>query len=327
MKKYLSIIIVFAMFIVLFLISQNRYKMYSKNLFYMDTYINIKLYAKNKNEADFIFSEADKIYSKYQKLTNRYDANSDISYINNNTDNLSEITIDKDLYKMIELSLFWSEKSNHKFNINLGNIISIWKNFRDNKTGIPTKEELINAKNSINDIILLEKNKIKNNNPSIDLGGVSKGYATKKVADMLRDNNIKHFIINAGGNVVVGEAYNKDFYTIGIESPINKSEIYAKIKGNNISVVTSGGYERFYEYEGIKYHHIIDPDTLYPANNMLSVTVITEDSALADILSTTLFLLPVEDGIKLVEKLDNVEAIFYIDENNIKKTKGFNKYE
>ena len=100
---------------------------------------------------------------------------------------------------------------NNKFNINLGNIISIWKNFRDNKTGIPTKEELINAKNSINDIILLEKNKIKNNNPSIDLGGVSKGYATKKVADMLKDNNIKHFIINAGGNVVVGEAYNKDF--------------------------------------------------------------------------------------------------------------------
>lgn len=293
----------------------------------MNTYINIKLYAKNEKKANEMFEKADVIYKHYQKMTDVYNDESDISYINNNDSNLEELEIDKDLYKMIKMSLDWYEKSNHKFNINIGSLIKVWKKYRDNKTGLPTKEELKSATSNINDIILLKNNKIKNNHPNIDLGGVSKGYATQKVADMFKENKIFNFIINAGGNVVVGDAYDKDYYKIGIESPIKNNELYQVVKGNNISVVTSGGYQRFYEYNGVKYHHIIDPTTMYPASNMLSVSVISTDSALADILSTTLFLLPPDVGLKLVNSLDDVEAIFYVDSNNIVKSKGFKDYE
>jgi len=291
----------------------------------MDTYINVKVYVKSSDKANKLFDKVDKIYTKYQKLTDVYDDNSDISLINNNKSNDEYLKIDKDLYNMIELALSYKDISNNKFNINMGNTIKVWKKCRDNKNGIPTKKELNNSINN-NDIVLKD-NMILNNHPSIDLGAVSKGYATKEVGEMLDDNKVFNYIINAGGNVLVGKAYKKDKFSIGIESPTNNNDVYTVVKGNNISVVTSGGYERFYEYEGIKYHHIIDPDTLYPANNCLSVTVVTKDSAKADILSTTLFLLPVDEALELVNKLDDVEAIFYVNDNKIIKSKGFNKYE
>ena len=97
------------------------------------------------------------------------------------------------------------------------------------------------------------------------------------------------------------------------------------VKDENISVVTSGGYERFYLYEGVLYHHIIDPKTKYPANYMKSVTVIANDSTLCDLLSTTLFLMSVEDGIEFIKEYE-VDVIWYTNNNEIIKSEGF-KYE
>lgn len=325
--KYLLGLVIIILIIIGMYVYSNKLKVYSKNFFYMDTYINVKLYTNNKTNADNMFKKVDEIYKKYQKLTDVYNTDSDIYYVNNNDSNLDILEIDKDLYSMIELALSWYEKSENKFNINLGSVIKIWKSYRDNEMGIPTLDELKNAYNSINSIVLLGNNKIKNNHPSIDLGGISKGYASQEVAEMLKNSGINNFIINAGGNVVVGKAYNKEKYSIGIENPEIDNDLYQVVKGNDISIVTSGGYERFYEYNGVKYHHIIDPDTLFPANNYLSVTVIANDSALADILSTTLFLLPIDKGLEIIDSMDDVEAIYYIDSNNIIKSKGFNKYE
>lgn len=295
----------------------------------MDTYISIKINTnKSSTKAKDILDGVNDIYNKYQKLTDVYDENSDLSYINNNDSKDKYITIDKDLYNMISLALTWYDKSDGLFNINMGSIIKVWKKYRDNGSGIPSIKELKNTGSiDINNIKLIDNNKIENTKPNIDLGAISKGYATKEVGEYLKENGIKSYIINAGGNVLVGKNKNKKFYSIGIENPLDKSNIYQIVKGNNIAVVTSGGYERFYEYNGKKYHHIIDPNTLFPANNMLSVTVISSNSALADILSTTLFLMNPDDAIKLVNSLDDVECIIYLDKDNIIKSKGINKYE
>ena len=99
-----------------------------------------------------------------------------------------------------------------------------------------------------------------------------------------------------------------------------------KIKGNNISVTTSGSYERYYEYEG-KNHHIIDPNTLFPSDYASSVTVITDDAAVGEILSTTLFLMPTSEGLEYISKFNNVEAIWYEKDGNIVMSHGMNKYE
>ena len=325
MKKILAVILVLIFVIGTFLFTRNTLKEYNKNFFYMDTVINIKI-KTNKNNIDNIFNDIDKIYSKYQKLTNYYDKESILYYINNNTDTIDTLEIDKDLYEMLKLANTWNNKSNGKFNVNIGKVLEIWKEARDNNS-LPNIDALKEAYNSINDIVLLENNKIKNTNPSIDLGAIAKGYASEKVSKYIEENDIKDYIINAGGNVIVGTPSNKDRYSIGIKDPEKTNSIFKTIYGKNISVVTSGSYERFYEVDGIRYSHIIDPDTLYPATNFQSVTVISSSSTLSDILSTTLFILPLEDGLNIVENMPNVEAIYYIDSNNIIKTKGFEKYE
>ena len=333
MKKYFKYILAFILVVVFivcgYLSFYKKTKEYSKNLFYMDTYINVKFSSNiGDTKANEILDGVDSIYNKYQILTDTYNTESNIYYINNNNSNDEELTIDSDLYDMLKLSLEWYQKSNGKFNINMGNVIAVWKKYRDAEAGIPTLEELkASGSIDINNVVLLGNNKIKNTKPNIDLGGVSKGYTTGKVADYLKANGINNFIINAGGNVVVGENATKDYYSIGIENPEDTSDIYQVVKGNNIAVVTSGGYERFYEYNGVRYHHIIDPDTLFPANNMLSVTIVASDSGLADILSTTLFLMKPEEAIDFVNSLDNVEAIIYVNANTILKSDGFSNYE
>ncbi len=316
--KYISIILIILLLIFIYLTKTNEY---STNLFYMDTYISIKINDNNKNKVKRAFKEAENLYKTYHNLTDRYNKSSQLYLINHTKD---KTKIDKELYNLIKYSYDWYFKTDGLFNINMGSIIDVWAYYRDNKKGIPDISEL-QFDNNIDNIILLDNNEIINKG-NIDLGGIVKGYVTKLVGECFEKIGIKDYIINAGGNVLVGKK-TKDNYKIGIESPLKDGNIYQIVNGNNISVVTSGSYERFYEYEGQIYHHIINPNTLYPSNYMKSVTIISNDSALADILSTTLFLMPIEKGKEYLKKFNNVEAIWYDNNNNIIKTEGFSKYE
>ncbi len=332
MKNKKTILILILFFVILIIILYNSFKsrIYERNYSYFDTYINVKIYSNSSKKANEALDEIDKIYSEYHKLTDRYNSYQGITNlytINNNVLNEEYLKIDKKLYELIEYGINMYKWSNGKVDISMGNVIDIWKGYREAGISIPTIEELkyVNY-NNINEIELKD-NKIKNNNLNIDLGSISKGFATKKVGKYLESIGLKKYLINAGGNVLTGESYKKDKYKIGLENPNNQSDIYKIIKVENEAVVTSGGYLRYYEYNGTKYHHIIDPDTLFPANNVKSVTVITKDSAYADFLSTYLFLLPLEDGKKYVDELDNVEAIWYLSDDTTVISKGFSKYE
>ncbi len=332
MKNKKTILIFILLFVILIFILCNSFKnrIYERNYSYFDTYINIKVYSNSSKKANEALDEIDKIYSEYHKLTDRYNSYQGITNlytINNNVLNEEYLKIDKKLYELIEYGINMYKWSNGKVDISMGNVIDIWKGYREAGISIPTIEELkyVNY-NNINEIELKD-NKIKNNNLNIDLGSISKGFATKKVGEYLESIGLKKYLINAGGNVLTGESYKKDKYKIGLENPNNQNDIYKIIKVENEAVVTSGGYLRYYEYNGTKYHHIIDPDTLFPANNVKSVTVITKDSAYADFLSTYLFLLPLEDGKKYVDELDNVEAIWYLNDDTTVTSKGFSKYE
>ena len=332
MKNKKTILILILFFVILIIILYNSFKsrIYERNYSYFDTYINVKIYSNSSKKANEALDEIDKIYSEYHKLTDRYNSYQGITNlytINNNVLNEEYLKIDKKLYELIEYGINMYKWSNGKVDISMGNVIDIWKGYREAGISIPTIEELkyVNY-NNINEIELKD-NKIKNNNLNIDLGSISKGFATKKVGEYLESIGLKKYLINAGGNVLTGESYKKDKYKIGLENPNNQNDIYKIIKVENEAVVTSGGYLRYYEYNGTKYHHIIDPDTLFPANNVKSVTVITKDSAYADFLSTYLFLLPLEDGKKYVDELDNVEAIWYLNDDTTVTSKGFSKYE
>ncbi len=330
MKKNIilgTLIIIISIIIVVFI--TNTEKMFSKNYFYMDTLINVKIYAKEK-ELGNIFSEIDKIYNDYHKLTDRfnsYDNLINVYYINNNDLSDETLTIDNRLYEMLEYSLKWKEKTNGLFNIEFGNVIAIWKEFLQGDSNLPTQEQLENAVQETKEVKLLGNNQILNNKPNIDLGGVAKGYATSKVGDYLKEKGFDKFVINAGGHVLVGSKYRPSSYKIGIKNPIKPNENLTIVNGENICVATSGSYERFYEYEGKIYSHIINPKTLHPADYMKSVTVISNDSKLNDILTTTLFLMPIDEGVEFVNNFDGVEAIWVSNDNEIIRSKGFDKYE
>ena len=328
MKKkriYIVILVLVLISLVLLLIDKNTYKEYSKNYFYMDTYINIKINStKSKKEIDNIFNDIDYLYSSYHKLTSRYDKYDgiiNVYYLNEILDNNEEIEIDKRLSDIIDIGILYYDKTNGLFNIASGNLTSIWKAFIDNCDELPSN---LDVNINIDDIVLDGNKYIKYNDVKLDLGAISKGYVTELVGKYLEDNNIDSYIINAGGNVKVGKAYNKDSYVVGITNPDNKNDIFTKVNVNNLSIVTSGNYQRYCSFNDKIYGHIINPYTKLPSDYMKSVTVISSSSLLADIYSTYLYLLPVEDGMKIVNSTSDIEAIWYIDSDKIVRSDNFN---
>ena len=311
MKKLLIVLL-------LLLLTGCNDKYYSKNLFYMDTIINIKLYNINEKKANEAFNKIEEIYKKYEAITNFYNKDSELYKINNTT---NEVVISNELKELINLGLNWYEKSDGLLNINIGSVTEKWHDFRNELVNFPTKQELDVLNIDINNINLNDN--VISGNFKIDLGSFVKGFVTEHAGNYLESIGIDYYIINAGGNVKVGKS-NKGYYSIGVKSPI-ANETFTIIKDENISVVTSGGTERFYEYEGVSYHHIIDPSTKYPANYMKSVTVIGKDSTLCDILSTTLFLMPIDIGQEFIKDYD-VDVIWFTLNNEIIKSEGF-KYE
>lgn len=301
------------------------------NMFYMDTYIEIKLYDTNKKEATNVFKEVDNIFKEYHELSDRYneyDNVINVYYLNNKLDQYKEIEI---FPKLSDLISFGKEKYNETegyINIALGNVIDVWKKYREEAKAIPTLNELMECGSiNINDFTIKDNIYKKTSNVKLDLGGYAKGYAVEEVSKYLEEKGYDKYLINAGGNVKVGKKYKLDKYTIGLEEPFNTSNIYKKVYVERNSIVTSGSYQRYYEYEGVNYNHIINPKTLFPENYTKSVTVITRDSSYADILSTFLFLIPIEDGLNLVNETLGVEAIWYVNDDEIYYSEGFNIYE
>ena len=321
---YIGILILILISLILLFIDKNTYKEYSNNYFYMDTYISIKINStKNKKEMDKIFSDIDYIYSSYHKLTSRYDKYDglvNVYYLNEVLDNDTEVEIDSRLSDIINIGILYYDKTNGLFNIASGNLTSIWKDFIDKCDVLPSN---LDVNININDIKLDGNKYTKYNDVKIDLGGISKGYTTEVVGEYLEDNGIHSYIINAGGNVKVGKAYNKEYYVVGITNPLDKNDIFTKVNVNNLSIVTSGDYQRYCILNDKRYSHIINPNTLYPSDYMRSVTVISSSSLLADIYSTYLYLLPIDKGIEIVNSTDDIQAIWYVSEDNIVRSDGF----
>ena len=276
----------------------------------MDTIINIKLYNVSETKANEVFDYLDKLYQKYEELTDFYDSNSELSKLNDDVN----YEISNELLELIKIGYEWDIKTDGLLNINIGNLTKIWHDFRENPVSLPNLDDV-----KI-DHLKMENDKILNDKVNIDLGAIVKGYVTEKAGNYLESVGIDYYLINAGGNVKAGKS-NKGYYNIGIASPIS-NETFEVVKDENISVVTSGGYERFYEYNGVMYHHIIDPNTLYPANNMKSVTVIGKDSGLCDILSTTLFLMDIDKGKEFIKDYD-VKAIWFTNDDQIIKSDNY----
>lgn len=326
-KIWILLLIVILITLILLFVDKSTYKKYSKNYFYMDTYINIKIDSvKSKKEIESIFDDINYLYDSYNKLTNRYSEYNEIInvyYLNEMLSDGETIEIDKRLSDIIKIGMDYYEQTSGLFNIASGNLTGIWKNFIDTCDIMPSSSTL-DVNTNIDDIKLEGNLYTKYNGVKLDLGAITKGYVTEIVSDYLEDKGITNYIINAGGNVKVGKAYDKESYIVGITDPENTNSIFTKVNINNLSVVTSGSYQRYCMLDDKLYSHVINPITKYPSNYVKSVTVIGEDSTLCDIYSTYLFLLPVEQGLEIVNKTNSIEAVWYVDGDTIVRSDGFN---
>lgn len=272
------------------------------------------------------------IYYEYAGVNN-------IKTINENAGK-SPVSVDK---RLIDFLLYTKEiytLTGGKVNVAMGSVIKLWHDARENAidfpddAAVPEEAALIEAAKhtDINSIIINEAEGtvfITDPATSIDVGAIGKGYATEKAAELLISRGVTSYVLNIGGNIrAIGEKPSGKGWVTGITNPDKSSEesFVCKVDIKNTSLVTSGNYERYYVVDGVSYHHIIDPNTNMPARYFSSVSIFTENSGLADALSTALFCMSYEEGLALINTVGNTDAIWVSLDGEVKKTDGIKFY-
>lgn len=256
--------------------------------------------------------------TRIEKLISSWDANSQTSEINRNA-GIKAVKVDKELFDLIARSIDISKLTEGAFDISFASIDKIWK-FDGSMTGMPSEEAIKAsvAKIGFKNIELNKENStvfLKLTGMKIGFGAIGKGYAADKVKKMLIEKGVIAGIINASGDMNTwGKQPNGKEWTIAITNPFNKNKVFALLPINEGAVVTSGNYEKFVTFNGIRYTHIINPKTGYPATGIISATVFAPKAELADALATSVFVLGKEVGLDLINQLPKIECII-IDEN------------
>ncbi|EGT5619909.1 FAD:protein FMN transferase [Clostridium perfringens] len=293
--------------------------------FYFDTIVEIRISCclnKGKN----ILHKSFDLCKYYEELLSKTKKGSDIYNINNNVE--KGFNVNNETLSIINRSLYYSELSNGNFDISIQPLLKLW-NFKSEKKSIPSQKDideclkLVNYKN-----ILIDRNNIKlrKKGMSIDLGGIAKGYIANKIKEYLISEGVNSGIINLGGNVLcIGKKENGESFKVGIQKPFSeRGEVLGVLEICDKSVVSSGIYERFFKKDNKVYHHIINPKNGKPfENDLVQVTIISDDSMDGDALSTIALSFGEKEGMNLINSIDGVEGIFINKNGNIRFTKNF----
>lgn len=288
-----------------------------KTVFAMDTEMTLSACGKNAHTA--LEKAEEEIYRLNNALA-RGSEESEIYAVNaNHGGRVSEETAE-----IIKTALDISEFTDGAFDITIAPVMDLW-GFYTKNFYVPSDAELLQAMKKVNykNAAIRERNVTLINGASIDLGGIAKGYLSGRIMDIFRECGVKSGIVSLGGNVhALGTHTNGTPWRVAIQSPDSSSYICG-IETEDKAVITSGGYQRYFERDGIRYHHIIDPKTGYPSDSgVKSVTIISDNAALADGLSTALFVMGAEQGAEYWKTHDGFEAVFLTDDDEIYITEG-----
>ena len=301
--------------------SGKRDQTYTDTLF--DTVVNVRIYDAAD---DSVLKGCEELCKKYDAMFSRTAEDSEISRINNAGG--APVEVSEETITLIEKGIYYSEMSNGAFDITIGSISSLW-DFKAETPSIPDAAAIADAVSHVNyKNIMIQDNTVRLLDPyaKLDVGAVAKGYIADRLRDYLEEEGIDHAMIDLGGNIIaMGSKLDGSDYNIGIQKPFDENGTpITSVKLSDKSIVTSGVYQRYFEQDGKIYHHILDPATGYPCeNNLYSVTIITDSSLTADALSTTCFLLGYEKGMNLINQLNNVDAVFITNDNQIHYSKNF----
>ena len=314
-----------------------------------DTVVHIAIYTDDDSFAKENLVYAKERYEELHKLFDNYKTYPDLVNVKTINDNagIKPVTVDDTLFQLIKSSIDDYNNISHNTNIALGPVTKLWNEYRELYEGGKTKEEVIALKGEalpsdaelekLRPLVNIDKIKLDDEKQTVslekgmelDLGATAKGFATELVAKELEDRGVKSCVISAGGNVrIIGKPTDgRDNFKIGIQNPDLESpeQVLASLNVANTSIVTSGDYQRYFDLDGVRYCHIIDPDTLKPAHEIKSATVIKEDSGFCDFLSTAAFN-STDDEIKELSDKTGAGIVWVDKDMNVKSTENASKF-
>jgi len=305
---------------------------YRSDQFLMDTLVSIKVYG---DDPENLKAAVHKAYAEMRRISDLADAfpkpgtaeakASDVCRINAQAGK-APVRVDDDILAMLATAQKYGALSEGAFDVTVGPLMDLW-GFGGENPRLPAAGRVKAALALVGskDLVLNQQDHtafLRKPGMKIDLGAVAKGYATEKALQVLKDHGIEKALIDAGGNIrVLGRNTRSAPWKIGIKDPRKSDAIVAVLQLEDASAVTSADYYRGFEAGGKRYHHILDPRTGYPAGHHMSVTVVTRDAGLADILSTIFFVLTPEKALELADDMPGVELILISADGRIRHTR------
>lgn len=291
----------------------------------MGSAFDITVVSENNVSANEAIDLAVAEISRIEKLISSWDLNSETSAINKNA-GIAPVKVSEELYQLIERSIKISELTDGAFDISYASMDRIWK-FDGSMTEMPSTTDIENSVSKVGyKNILLDKNRgtvfLKNKGMKIGFGAIGKGYAADMAKRLLQKKGVVSGIINASGDMNTwGTQPNGMPWKVAITNPLDKDKAYAllPIKG---AVVTSGNYEKFVKFNGIRYTHIIDPRTGYPATGILSTTIFAPSAELADALATSVFVMGVKTGMDRINQIPGIECVLIEEDGSVRTSKN-----
>lgn len=302
----------------------NDTKPFQRSEYIMGTIFDITSVGSSEKVFGDAATKAFNEIKRIDDLMSRYKEGSEVSLINKNA-GIAPVKVGHELIEVLQEARSISELSDGAFDVTIGPLTNLW-GFDLEKNVVPPKEKIEELKGLVNyrklkideaaSTVYLEETGM-----MIDVGGIAKGYSLAKAMKVFEDAGIKDVIINAGGNLNLRGVKKGKPWRIGIQDPRDESKLIGTVSITDISVATSGDYQRYFTQDGVRYHHLLDPKTGLPAKGLISATVIGRGKTSMDGLSSAVFILGADKGAALMKKV-GVEGIMLAEDGRITVTDG-----
>lgn len=291
--------------------------------FQLDTEITISIYDDEETESKTFDAIFDKI-DYYEKMISKTISTSEVSQINKNA-GVAPVAVSDEIIEMLDIAIGYAEASNGLFDVTIGPLVELWGIGTDHaavpsETDLKANMAMVNYKN----LEIDRENKtvyLKEKGMLLDLGAIAKGYIADQVKKLMLESGIKSGIISLGGNILtIGEKPTGLAWAIGVRNPEIEESVteLGILTLKDVSIVSSGVYERYFTANNQRYHHIINPFTGYPEqNDIMSITIVSDRSVDGDSLSTTTFLLGLEKGYEYIQSLEGIGAVITMKDKSV----------
>ncbi|MDV3426190.1 MAG: FAD:protein FMN transferase [Bacillota bacterium] len=322
---YGGLLLLIFIIILIYLTGSKEISIAYRTVFVLGTIVNLKAFGKNGEKA---IDEAVDRLNQLDDMFSAFKPDSDIGRMNINSGGIPQ-KVNIETLQLLKKSKEYSFLCEGAFDPTIRPLVQLW-GIGKNKEFIPEDSEIKEKMKMVNyeDIEINEDKcsvKLKRKNQAVDLGGIAKGYAADEIRDIFAKNKIKSGLIDLGGNIfVLGKKIDKSLWKVGVQDPFkDRGQCVGILSAEDKSVVTSGYYEKFFEKDGERYHHIINPITGYPSESeIISATIVSDHSIDGDGLSTGIYILGIEKGFNIIGRVKGIDAVLITENKKIYITPG-----